>query len=43
MPPATERRTVVEVAGNHSLRSDLQAVTAAVRDWLVGVVDQYGR
>ena len=34
MPPAGSRRTVVEVAGDHSLRSDLAAVGAAVRDWL---------
>jgi predicted alpha/beta-hydrolase family hydrolase len=34
MPPAGERRTVIRVSGDHSLRSDLPAVTAAVRDWL---------
>jgi predicted alpha/beta-hydrolase family hydrolase len=34
MPPAGTRRTVVRVSGDHSLRSDLPAVAAAVRDWL---------
>jgi predicted alpha/beta-hydrolase family hydrolase len=36
-PPATERRTVVRVPGDHSLRADLQAVTDAVGDWLGGL------
>jgi predicted alpha/beta-hydrolase family hydrolase len=40
IPPATARRTVVQVPGDHSLRTDLQAVTAAVQDWLARVVDQ---
>jgi predicted alpha/beta-hydrolase family hydrolase len=35
MPPAAPGRTVVEVAGNHSLRGDLGALAAAVREWLV--------
>jgi hypothetical protein len=34
MPPPGPRRTVVEVRGDHSLRSDLDAVRTAVRDWL---------
>jgi hypothetical protein len=34
MPPAGERRTVVQVAGDHSLRTDLGAVGEAVRAWL---------
>jgi predicted alpha/beta-hydrolase family hydrolase len=34
MPPAGGSRTVVQVSGDHSLRSDLPAVAAAVRDWL---------
>jgi predicted alpha/beta-hydrolase family hydrolase len=34
MPPARGLRTVVQVAGDHSLRTDLPAVEAAVRDWL---------
>jgi predicted alpha/beta-hydrolase family hydrolase len=35
IPPSTERRTVVEVAGDHSLRTDLGAVEQAVAAWLV--------
>ncbi len=38
MPPAALRRTVVEVPGNHSLRTDPEAVADAVGDWLPGVV-----
>lgn len=38
MPPAGPRRTVVQVAGDHSLRGDLQAVAAAVGEWLPTVV-----
>jgi predicted alpha/beta-hydrolase family hydrolase len=34
MPPPGKVRTVVQVSGDHSLRSDLPAVAAAVRDWL---------
>ena len=34
MPPAAEQRTVVHVESDHSLRTDLQAVAAAVRAWL---------
>lgn len=34
MPPGSRLRTVVEVPGDHSLRSDLPAVAAAVRAWL---------
>ena len=37
IPPATERRTVVQVAGDHSLRTDLDAVGEAVRPWLLRV------
>ena len=40
MPPAADRRMVVQVPGNHSLRKDPEAVAAAVRDWLPGVVAQ---
>ena len=32
--PATTRRTVVQVPGDHSLRTDVQAVAAAVQAWL---------
>jgi predicted alpha/beta-hydrolase family hydrolase len=38
IPPATERRTVVQVAGDHSLRTDLGAVSEAVRAWLLDAV-----
>ena len=38
MPPAGRGRTVVQVPGNHSLRTDPDAVAAAVRDWLPRVV-----
>jgi predicted alpha/beta-hydrolase family hydrolase len=34
MPPASSLRTVVQVAGDHSLRSDLGAVAEAVEVWL---------
>jgi uncharacterized protein len=33
-PPGSRLRIVVEVSGDHSLRSDLPAVAAAVRAWL---------
>jgi uncharacterized protein len=42
MPPATPFRTVAEVPGDHSLRTDLQAVAAAVAAWLPGVLAQVG-
>jgi predicted alpha/beta-hydrolase family hydrolase len=38
MPSAGPNRTVVTVPGNHSLKTDLEAVAAAVRDWLPGIV-----
>ena len=38
MPPAGPAREVVQVAGDHNLKADLEAVTAAVRAWLAGVV-----
>ena len=34
MPPPGPKRSVVRVRGNHSLRSDSQAVTDAVQSWL---------
>jgi uncharacterized protein len=43
IPPATARRTVVQVPGNHSLRTDLEAVATAVGAWLPGVVGQAAR
>jgi predicted alpha/beta-hydrolase family hydrolase len=38
VPPPGARRKVVQVPGNHSLRTDLQAVTDAVQDWLRHIV-----
>jgi uncharacterized protein len=38
LPPATARRTVVLVPGDHNLRADLEAVAAAVRAWLAQVL-----
>jgi uncharacterized protein len=38
MPRGSSTCTVVTVAGNHSLKSDLAAVGAAVRDWLGAVI-----
>jgi predicted alpha/beta-hydrolase family hydrolase len=43
MPPASASRTVVQVPGDHSLRTDLEAVAAAVRRWLAGIVVDPGR
>jgi predicted alpha/beta-hydrolase family hydrolase len=38
MPPSGPSRTVVTVAGDHSLRADTAAVGAAVREWLRTIV-----
>jgi uncharacterized protein len=38
MPPPAARRTVVQVPGDHSLRTDVESVAAAVRDWLPRVL-----
>ena len=43
MPPATSSRTVVRVPGDHSLRSDLEAVSDAVRGWLPRVLGRAAR
>src|SRR5215210_8464603 len=37
-PPASALRTVVQVPGDHSLRTDVDAVAQAVRDWLRGLL-----
>jgi predicted alpha/beta-hydrolase family hydrolase len=42
MPPASSTRNVVAVPGNHSLKTDLDAVTAAVREWLTSIGSQAG-
>jgi predicted alpha/beta-hydrolase family hydrolase len=39
IPPATRRRTVVQVAADHGLRTDLGSVAEAVRAWLRLVLD----
>jgi predicted alpha/beta-hydrolase family hydrolase len=38
MPPEGPRRTVVALAGNHSLSSDVNGLRSAVRDWLAGLL-----
>jgi uncharacterized protein len=43
IPPPAAQRTVVQVAGDHSLRTDLDAVADAVRDWLPTVVPSAAR
>jgi predicted alpha/beta-hydrolase family hydrolase len=37
IPPESEQRTVVQVPGDHSLRTDPDAVAGAVGDWLPGL------
>jgi predicted alpha/beta-hydrolase family hydrolase len=43
MPPEGPRRVVAQVAGNHGLKSDLDAVASAVREWLPTVVPERAR
>jgi len=43
MPPAGPGREVVRVRGNHSLRSDIPAVSAAIARWLPGVLPAAAR
>jgi len=43
IPPAAAHRTVVQVSGDHSLRTDLEGVAAAVRAWLPLVLGQPAR
>lgn len=38
VPPASAQRTVAVVRGDHALRTDLEALRAAVRGWLAEVV-----
>jgi predicted alpha/beta-hydrolase family hydrolase len=40
IPPASTTRTVVEVLGDHSLKADLPAVSAAVQSWLASFLAQ---
>jgi hypothetical protein len=41
MPPPAAGRTVVAVAGDHSLRSDLAAVGTAVGEWLEALLEAH--
>ena len=43
MPPPGPKRTVAQVAGDHSLRTDPDAVADAVRAWLPSVVPTAAR
>jgi uncharacterized protein len=43
MPPSARGRKVVQVPGDHGLKADLDAVAAAVRDWLPTVLKPLGR
>ena len=43
VPPAASLRTVVRVAGDHSLKTDLDAVAAAAGDWLTNLLEVSGR
>ena len=43
IPPAGPSREVVIVPGDHGLKKDLDAVTQAVREWLLGVVEDLSR
>ena len=43
IPPAGPLRTVVQVPGNHGLKTDLEAVAAGVASWLPGVLVQAAR
>jgi len=38
IPPAADQRTVAEVLGDHGLKADLPAVSAAVQSWLSGLL-----
>ena len=40
MPPPSANRIVARVAGDHSLRTDLEAVAAAVQSWIEQLVHQ---
>jgi predicted alpha/beta-hydrolase family hydrolase len=40
IPPANSRRIVIEVPGDHSLKADLPAVSAAVQSWLADLLSR---
>ena len=39
IPSASARRRVVQVSGDHSLKTDLDAVATAVREWLADILE----
>lgn len=43
IPPAGGKRSVVKVQGDHGLKADLPAVSAAFQSWLSGVLTSIGR
>ena len=43
IPPANDRRTVLEVPGDHSLRADLPGLSAAVHPWLADLLARLAR
>jgi uncharacterized protein len=43
VPPVSDLRAVVRVAGDHSLRKDTEAVAVAVQDWLASIVGEPAR
>jgi uncharacterized protein len=43
MPPAARGRKVVQVPGDHGLKADVDAVAAAVHDWLPTLLQRPGR
>jgi predicted alpha/beta-hydrolase family hydrolase len=42
MPPSRPDRTVVAIAGDHGLKSDMPALRDAVRAWMVSTLDALG-
>jgi hypothetical protein len=42
LPPASERRTVVVVSGDHSLRRDADRIGESVRAWLDSILADAG-
>jgi len=38
VPPPAARRTVVQVPGDHALKTDVDAVASAAREWLVALL-----
>jgi hypothetical protein len=42
MPPSAEHRMVVTVPGDHGLKADVEAVAAAIGEWLPEVIQHRG-